>query len=264
MKAPSPAFSFYPKDWLSDSNVKVMTYDEKGVYIDLISMCWMEDLPADPTRLSRLLKIPLKRFERIWSVVGPCFSTEGGFLRQKRVELEKAKQVERSRLQSEKGTKSAKSRKSNTGNQPRLDPGSDSVPTQFNLPSPSPFPSPSSSAFNNTQQQQQQAPREAAAPSDSSSVRIEGQPKPWIDFDPKSALQQAVVYRVEDLTPNGSPRDRQAMLRTLSDTGNGTAIEGSLRHASARWLAATIATAARFEREQSEDEDRAPPDEAQP
>lgn len=53
----SPAFQFYPADWLSDAEVSVMTLEEEGAYIRALCFCWREGfIPSDPTRLSRLLK----------------------------------------------------------------------------------------------------------------------------------------------------------------------------------------------------------------
>ena len=52
----SPAFQFYPGDFLSDENVISMTFEEKGVYIVLLSNCWIQgSIPADPDKIMRLL-----------------------------------------------------------------------------------------------------------------------------------------------------------------------------------------------------------------
>jgi uncharacterized protein YdaU (DUF1376 family) len=121
MKGPSPAFQFYPKDWLSDARVKAMTFEEKGVYIDLLSVYWIEDgLPTDPARLSRLLGIEAKRFARVWPAIAACFGTQGETLTQKRLEAEKAKQLAFRRQQSEKGKKGGKPRRINKDRKPRV------------------------------------------------------------------------------------------------------------------------------------------------
>lgn len=50
-------FPFYYLDWLSDSEVAMMTYSEKGLFIDMLSRCFNEDgLPADEKKLLRLFK----------------------------------------------------------------------------------------------------------------------------------------------------------------------------------------------------------------
>jgi Protein of unknown function (DUF1376)/DnaB-like helicase C terminal domain len=53
----SPAFQFYPADYLADANVQMMTLEEEGAYIRLLSYCWREGtIPADNASLSRLCK----------------------------------------------------------------------------------------------------------------------------------------------------------------------------------------------------------------
>jgi len=50
-------FPFYYLDWLSDSEVAMMTYAEKGLFIDMLSRCFNEGgLPADEKKLVRLFK----------------------------------------------------------------------------------------------------------------------------------------------------------------------------------------------------------------
>lgn len=53
----SPAFQFYPAEWLADEDVSLMTLEEEGAYIRAMAFCWREgSIPADPMRLSALLK----------------------------------------------------------------------------------------------------------------------------------------------------------------------------------------------------------------
>ena len=55
MKEKSPAFQFYPKDWLADPNVRAMTHAERGIYIDLLCSCWTEgSIPDDPEECARI------------------------------------------------------------------------------------------------------------------------------------------------------------------------------------------------------------------
>lgn len=143
MRSPSPAFSFYPKDWLSDSNVKAMSIDAKGAYIELLSIYWLEDgLPADTDRLSRLVGISPAKFRHLWPLIEPCFSVKGSRLVQKRLERERAKQKANSRLQSARGKKGGRPMKSTTENTQRFRPAfpdeSRSKPKK-SLPSPSPL-----------------------------------------------------------------------------------------------------------------------------
>ena len=50
-------FPFYYLDWLSDSEVAMMTYSEKGLFIDMLARCFNEEgLSADENKLLRLFK----------------------------------------------------------------------------------------------------------------------------------------------------------------------------------------------------------------
>lgn len=92
----SPAFQFYPESWFSSSKVQRMSHTERGIYIDLLGYCWLENgLPNDTTTLAQMVKLPSARFARIWS--GPlheCFFERGGKLFNVRQERERKKQAD--------------------------------------------------------------------------------------------------------------------------------------------------------------------------
>lgn len=89
----SPAFRFYPKDFLTDNHVRVMTLDARGLYISLLAMEWLDgDLPADPEVLARMVGVDEKHFNRAWRLVRPCFQEQNGRLTQRRLEAEREKQ----------------------------------------------------------------------------------------------------------------------------------------------------------------------------
>ena len=124
MKASSPAFQFYPKDYMTDANVMEMTHEQRGIYIDLLSIYWLEDgLPSDLGRLARLVGLPPKRFERLWPAISRCFKIEGGALRQKRLEEEKLKQATYKDKQRRKGALGGKAKAINKTRNPRLQSG---------------------------------------------------------------------------------------------------------------------------------------------
>ena len=91
----APAFQFYPKDFLTDERVGLMSHAERGIYITLLSMCWLEhSLPADPSALAKLMSVPIPRFTRLWKgVLSQCFREEAGRLYHKRLDTERDKQV---------------------------------------------------------------------------------------------------------------------------------------------------------------------------
>ena len=52
----SPAFQFYPTDYLGSQRVQMMTLDEEGAYIRLLSYCWQHGtIPSDPAQAARLI-----------------------------------------------------------------------------------------------------------------------------------------------------------------------------------------------------------------
>ncbi len=145
MSEKSPAFQFYPKDWLSDGRVRAMGHEARGIYIDLLSIYWNDGgLPSDPKALASRVAVPLRIFLRLWPLIAPCFEIDANSIRSKRLDREKLKQSDYRSLQQAKGLKSAKSRISNKTEQQRLESGSLPVEPRLQpeLNSPSPSPSP--------------------------------------------------------------------------------------------------------------------------
>jgi hypothetical protein len=92
----SPAFSYYPKDLLSDGRAVAMDADTFGCYWWLVSICWLEQsLPDDLVECYRLVrgKIPEKRFDAVWPEIRACFVLGvDGRLRHGRLEKERGQQ----------------------------------------------------------------------------------------------------------------------------------------------------------------------------
>ncbi len=88
-----PSFQFYPGDWLSDPNVIAMSAQERGAYIQLISVMWnTEDCSLDPNE-EYLAKIGQVDKVVITSIYH-CFKVVNNRLRHKRLDLERDKQDE--------------------------------------------------------------------------------------------------------------------------------------------------------------------------
>jgi hypothetical protein len=69
-----PGFQLYAKDWLTDDRVRLMTYEQKGYYIDCLLTAWVNDgLPVDPDEVRRLVGGTKAEFRRIWPVVSTHF-----------------------------------------------------------------------------------------------------------------------------------------------------------------------------------------------
>ena len=74
----SPAFQFYPQDFLADAKVQVMTTEERGAYITLLCHEWIEGgLPIDEEGLA-MLSGARDRWPEIRDRIMVCFKRSGG------------------------------------------------------------------------------------------------------------------------------------------------------------------------------------------
>lgn len=144
----SPAFQFYPKDFLSSSKVMRMSLTERGAYITLLSHCWLDgSLPANVAELARLLGVREPQFARMWK--GPlceCFIEKDGRLTNPRLDDERRKQLDYRRRQSDRGKQGGRPRKateSQSDKAPAFSGFQAAKPDEsFSSPSSSSFPSP--------------------------------------------------------------------------------------------------------------------------
>lgn len=110
----SPAFQFYPADFLADENVALMTNQAVGCYIKLICYCWREvSIPQQIPQLARLCGEDPASMAIIWKSLKHCFKpTRGkgaGRLIHPRLERERRKQVAFKSDRSRAGRKGAES-----------------------------------------------------------------------------------------------------------------------------------------------------------
>jgi len=90
----SPAFQFYPSDYLSDLKVRAMTLEERGAYWEVICHLWLEgSLPLDLKLFSKLFGQKISKFEKIWKNIESCFVIENGVVTHKRLTEERTKQL---------------------------------------------------------------------------------------------------------------------------------------------------------------------------
>lgn len=104
----SPAFQFYPKDFLTDSRVRYMSMTERGIYITLLSMCWTDDgLPSDLVKLAHDCGMKAGQFQRLWDsgVLHECFYEKNGRLYNPRLDKERKIQSEYRRRQTDNANK---------------------------------------------------------------------------------------------------------------------------------------------------------------
>jgi uncharacterized protein YdaU (DUF1376 family) len=88
----SPAYQWYPKDYDSDEAVKLMTYEQEGIYRRLLDHQALHgSIPAVPAQIAMLVpKVPLKRFLSLWAGIAGKFSDVDGRLVNKKLEAVKA------------------------------------------------------------------------------------------------------------------------------------------------------------------------------
>ena len=99
----APAFMFYAGDFLSDLNVQIMTMAQRGIYVTLLAMEWIEgSLPSD-VRTLKVLCGQHPNFEDDWASIKHCFYEEDGRLYNRRLELERGEQKKRAEKNSKNG-----------------------------------------------------------------------------------------------------------------------------------------------------------------
>ncbi len=114
----SPAFQFYPKEWLSSMDIMLMTPEQEGAYIRLLCICWESgdcSIPDDDKQLSMLSRLGEGWFKGSSTVVRNKFIShpyKPGFLTNERLLKEANKQADWARKCSAGGKKSAEKRAS--------------------------------------------------------------------------------------------------------------------------------------------------------
>lgn len=106
-----PAFQFYPKDFLSDMNVITMTMEERGYYITLLCMCWIEGCLKGGCQMVEAFVKQRSSIDKICS----CFYVKNGDLYHKRLDAERQKQIEWREKSSQGGKISGEKRRMKGG-----------------------------------------------------------------------------------------------------------------------------------------------------
>jgi uncharacterized protein YdaU (DUF1376 family) len=106
-----PSFQFYPADWLSDMRVRMLPWECRGLYMDLLCYCWREGwIPADGSAIAQLSGC------HSLAIIEPCLllfqshPKDPSKLIHKRLEEEKMKQDHHRKERSSAGAKGAKAR----------------------------------------------------------------------------------------------------------------------------------------------------------
>lgn len=111
-KKKSPAFQFYPADWLSSPSVAMMTPEQEGAYIRLLCYCWMKgSLPDDDVKLAALSRLGEQKWNECSTLVKQNFTKRSNVLINERLEKEREKQIEWSERNRQAGIASGKARR---------------------------------------------------------------------------------------------------------------------------------------------------------
>jgi uncharacterized protein YdaU (DUF1376 family) len=112
-----PAFQFYPKEFLSSSKVMAMTLTERGAYITLLSVEWLDgSLPTSAAELARILGLSVARFQKLWrGLLASCFVERNGRLVNDRLERVRAELAAYIAAAKRGGTRSAEARRKQFG-----------------------------------------------------------------------------------------------------------------------------------------------------
>jgi uncharacterized protein YdaU (DUF1376 family) len=108
----SPAFQFYPADYLSSQRVQMMTLEEEGAYIRLLCYCWLHGtIPADLDMIARIIgKGGSTTVARVVQAMFNQHPTNPALLVHERLETERKKQAAWREKSAEGGRRSGKAR----------------------------------------------------------------------------------------------------------------------------------------------------------
>lgn len=108
----APAYQWYPKDYEADEAVKLMTYEQEGIYRRLLDHQALHcSIPSIPLQIARLVpKVSLKRFLSLWPGISEKFSMVDGRLVNRKLEKVKANTAAFKAGKSRGGINSAASR----------------------------------------------------------------------------------------------------------------------------------------------------------
>lgn len=110
----TPAFQFYPGDWLSSTNVSLMSPAEEGAYIRLLCYMWNDpncSLPDDDQVLAVLSRLGDEGWLKGGSTIKACFIKKGNFFFNKKLLNERKKQTLWRKKSQQGGINSGKVRK---------------------------------------------------------------------------------------------------------------------------------------------------------
>lgn len=114
-KKPLPYLRWYVTDYRASRNANRLTWQERGLYRELLDECWVEGcIPDDPPRLAEIARCPLGVMAEAWPNIKPLFAEcdwgDGMYLTSRRLEIERSEEDRRRVAMSQGGKKGAATR----------------------------------------------------------------------------------------------------------------------------------------------------------
>jgi uncharacterized protein YdaU (DUF1376 family) len=94
-RKPLPYLRWYVADYRASRRVQRLTWQERGIYRELLDECWIEgSIPDDPPRLAEIAGVPQGVMAEAWVHLRPMFveidGLDGMYLTHRRLETERS------------------------------------------------------------------------------------------------------------------------------------------------------------------------------
>ena len=115
-KRPLPYLRWFVTDYRASRNANRLTWQERGIYRELLDECWIEgSIPDDLPRLAEIARCPVGVMAEAWPNIKPLFTEcdwgDGMYLTSRRLEAERSEEDRRRIAMSEGGKKGAETRR---------------------------------------------------------------------------------------------------------------------------------------------------------
>lgn len=86
-----PYMRWYVTDYRASRNANRLTWQERGIYRELLDECWVEgSIPDDVAQLADIARCPLDIMEAAWPQIRALFTASGEDLVSRRLEIERS------------------------------------------------------------------------------------------------------------------------------------------------------------------------------
>ncbi len=92
---PLPYYRWYVQDYRASRNANALTWQQRGIYRELLDECWVEGcIPDDAERLAEIARVPLGVMAEAWPTLRKLFTPadglDGVFVVSRRLEIERS------------------------------------------------------------------------------------------------------------------------------------------------------------------------------